>query len=156
MNRHRKDIVYCDDYVSAYCMLRNEPRTFKLSRFLSIQVLASKYCNSNLINTIPEFYCNKAWRHLLSKEFVEAEISARAALFYDQNHLIAKGNLAHALVFQGDLNGAAEIYQKHMGDEVTNDLLWENMIQNDIGEFLNAEIDIEDLLRLMLSMKDRS
>lgn len=155
MNLHRSDIVFSKEYIYAYCMLRNEMRQFKLDRILSIQVLSNKYCHFDLDYLIPEFYNTSSYRAILAKEFDKAVNNAHASLFYKPNKLTAKGNLAHALFFQGVIEDSIELYRRHMGEEIESGMLWEDMIEADILEFSAVGINTNELSELVKSLKNK-
>ena len=70
--------------------------------------------------TLAENYGDISWYHLFTKEYVPSEQSARQALELDSTSLVAKSNLAHALLFQNRFLEAEKIY-KELSQTIDND-----------------------------------
>jgi tetratricopeptide (TPR) repeat protein len=106
--------------------LKNYPAAIECTN--NCNDLLLKYQNKSMA---VQNYENLSWYYLFTKEHTKSEQSAREVLKLDSTSLIAKTNLAHALLFQNRFSEAEKIYKE---------LLNTQTILDNFNEFEKAEV----------------
>jgi len=87
--------------------------------------------------------CNAiGWAYLLTKQFDKAQDMLLVGLNYDISSLYLWGNLAHSYLLSNDVVRALNIYLKFENLDLTNDISWRTMVQQDFSDFENIGIVI--------------
>jgi len=138
---------YCDNMWSkyydskssmifAYCLLREASRNFYIHRIQAIQIFDSKYLGLGHIIS----FQTGMWFPLKRNDLELCEHIAN--LIPDsmkETYLVIHGNYAHYLLFVGRKEEALEIYRKHDGKKVNEDLTWRQMNVSDFNELKTIE-----------------
>ena len=67
----------------------------------------------------------------LSEIPIEAEKAAWNAMEITPDDTLVLGNLALALMFQGETDAARELFSKFRGETLSNGMTWENAVRSD-------------------------
>jgi WD40 repeat protein len=78
---------------------------------------------------------------LLARDFAGAEDAARAGLSRQSEAIWIAGNLAHALLLQGNMLDAEKIYWTHRAAEAFPGVRWHDMVAADFEAFRKAGIE---------------
>jgi len=104
--------------------------------------------NSGKANAID--YNDLGWYLILSKQYLKAISYLKEGDKINNAELFIKGNLAHALLLNGDFSEAKEIYIKFKGQNVSKDKNWEQMIRSDFETFNYVGINSEKFNEILL------
>ena len=134
-NLHEKSQAYRKSYFY-YKLLVNHTSNLvmRFPQFVEFSDHA-KFARSKLANAAG----NAAYFALFDRRFKEAEAKSRVAIELDPDALWLKTNLAHALLLQGKLAAADEIYFKFSRKKI-NKQLWDKVILDDFRELKSKNI----------------
>ncbi|MCL2246462.1 MAG: tetratricopeptide repeat protein [Lentimicrobiaceae bacterium] len=114
-------------------------------------------CSINYQHIIALRYSSIAYYYLFIKEYVQAEQAAHKALELDPDYLLAKTNLAHALLFQNRFSKAEAIYKELSQTIYQNNETYSKVLLNDFAELENAgaipeksKADVEKIKQMLL------
>lgn len=87
------------------------------------------------------FFNDIGWSFLENKKFTDAEkYFTRGLELYPQSFAI-KINLAHSYLFSNKYDKAISIYKTNMNENITKDISWKKMMQEDFMFFKNTKLD---------------
>lgn len=110
--------------IEAYCMLRNDSRTFYISRIQSIQIFnLNDFCFGHLMT-----FADALWYSLENDDLKLSEHIVNLLPNHEKdNNLFTACNLAHYLLVSGEKEKALDIYRKFDGRFVSENLTWKDM-----------------------------
>lgn len=121
--------------INALCLLRNAHRSFYTYRIQSIQVFDVKNLGMGHIISLR----TALWHPLMKNDLYLCEhITQLADKYLNEKDIIFRGNYAHYLVLSGKVKDAIKIYEAHVGQQITEELNWEQVNLKDF-EDLSAE-----------------
>ncbi len=82
-----------------------------------------------------EYYLFASYSALFARKFEFSEQASKLAIEANPDSLIPNTNLASALMFQGRVEEARELYLKYRGVQVGNQMSWEDGVLGDFDEF---------------------
>jgi tetratricopeptide (TPR) repeat protein len=91
---------------------------------------------SDVVQSLNSF----SWTYLFTKEYVKSEQFALQALEKDSAFVLAKTNLAHALLFQNRFSEAKKIYKKLSQTQKNNNETYTKTLIDDLDEFEAAGV----------------
>jgi tetratricopeptide (TPR) repeat protein len=108
------------------------------------QKAISKY-QEIIIQTAPEVtdYCNLGYCYIATKQYSKAIKVLKEGEKIDDSELVLKGNLAHALLLNGDTAQAKTIYLKYKSQNRDENTSWVEMVNTDFEEFNKLGIESE-------------
>ncbi|MCP4381910.1 MAG: tetratricopeptide repeat protein [Hyphomicrobiales bacterium] len=112
--------------------------------------------NAELRSDLAKGLGNAAFTYLHANRAAEAESSSREAIAIAPTETWLATNLAHALMLQGKLREADEIYLGHRGESV-GQISWEDAVLADFTELRTAGIDhphMAEIERIFSSERD--
>ena len=101
----------------------------------AIEILIYIINNGN--STIDDY--NKiGFYYIFTKQYLKAIKYLKEGEKMDETELLIKGNLAHAYLFNGDIELAKSIYAKYKNQNVTSSMSWVDMVKSDFKDFEKA------------------
>lgn len=98
--------------------------------------------------------CNsEMWKKILEKDYAGVIAIGDKALKVDPNYLWVLGNYAHALLLSGKYDDAMKIYKAHMGENLSDQLSWNNAIIGDFKEFQTKGIQSDSFDKVLTELK---
>ncbi|MGH1336567.1 MAG: tetratricopeptide repeat protein [Aureispira sp.] len=85
-------------------------------------------------------YNNLAWACLLSQQFDKAKQYLTAGLGEAPNNLHLQGNLAHYYLITGNFEAAKAIYTRYKNKQLSEEVSWKKMVQQDLRTFEDLDI----------------
>jgi len=80
-------------------------------------------------------YNNLGYFFILTKQYLRAIKFLKEGEAMDETELFVKGNLAHAYLFNGDVDMAKQIYVRYKGQNMSNGQSWVGMVEEDFNTF---------------------
>jgi Flp pilus assembly protein TadD len=104
-----------------------------------------------ITNTKPKTsdYNNLGYYYIFSKQFSKAVKYLKEGIKLDDTDLLIQGNLAHAYLFNGDLEQAKIIYVKYKTQNVDDKMSWVDMIKLDFIDFKKAGLPSDNFQSIL-------
>jgi tetratricopeptide (TPR) repeat protein len=83
-------------------------------------------------------YNNIGLYYIFTKQYLKAIKFLKEGEKIDGSELLIKGNLAHAYLFNEDIDIAKELYTKYKQQNVTDNISWVDKIKFDFNEFIKV------------------
>jgi tetratricopeptide (TPR) repeat protein len=110
-----------------------------------------KVVESGSANSID--YNNLGYYYILTKQFSKAIKYLKEGEKLDEYELLIKGNIAHAYLLLGETEKAKEIYLKYKNQNVTEDMSWIEMVNEDFKIFISKNILTESFNEILNLLK---
>ena len=102
--------------------------------------------------TIANEFNSMAWNQLDKKDFIGAASSCKEGLKFNSSDLFLWGNLAHSYLFSGNYNDAIAIYRKYLGQNLTKEMPWNDMIKQDFTDFKSKGFDATSMDKVLAEL----
>lgn len=101
----------------------------------------TKVTNVDTLQGSEEFFSNVGWNLLENRNYDAAVSYFKRGLALYPNGLFLQCNLAHAHLFRNEYDSAIRLYKAHLGEKLTDNLTWDEMLRNDFEFFNNLGFD---------------
>jgi hypothetical protein len=103
---------------------------------------------------LSEDYNSLGWYYILTKQYLKAIKFLSEGEKLDNTDLMIQGNLAHANLLSGNFEAASQIYQKFKGQNIDEEMSWEQMVVSDFEEFKKRGINSEKFEEILSIIKE--
>ena len=100
-----------------------------------------KILNVDTLKGNEQFFNDIGWSFLENKNFTDAEKYLKRGLELYPKSFAIKINLAHSYLFSNNYDKAMAIYKTNMNEQITKDISWKKMMQEDFMFFKNNKLD---------------
>ncbi len=99
-------------------------------------------------------YNSLGWYYILTKQYLKAIKFLSEGEKLDNTDLMIQGNLAHANLLSGNFEAASQIYQRFKGQNIDEEMSWEQMVVSDFEEFKKRGINSEKFEEILSIIKE--
>jgi hypothetical protein len=94
-------------------------------------------------------YNNLGYYYIFSKQYLKAIKYLKEGVKLDDTDLLIQGNLAHAYLFNGDVEQAKVLYIKYKTQNVDDKMSWVEMIKLDFDDFKKAGLPSDNFQSIL-------